>query len=410
MYKKVLFALFFGLVMTAWGHQHHDHSSHEETTACSEKHDHDHDHEAHSHNHEGDGHGHEAEEKHEAQEGTHDNEIQLSPEEARQAGVQVSEIHPGSFHEVIPVTGSILSAQGDEASVVAGGNGVVILPRPVTEGCRVEKGTVLFYITADALQDGSPLKKTRIAYETAKEEFERAERMLAERLITRTEYNAAKERFETARVAYEATASSQSSSIAVKAPSGGYVQNCTVKAGDYVSTGQLLATVVQHNKLYLQADVPLRYSRELSRIRSAKFIPEYSKEVYDTKMLHGRVLSYSRVSGAQSSYLPLTFEIESQSGLVAGSFAQIYLIGEERTDVISLPVSALTEEQGEFFVYRQTDSACYRKCPVKIGMRDGEIVEITEGIHNGDKVVTQGAIHVRLASAANAIPAHNHNH
>jgi preprotein translocase subunit YajC len=37
-------------------------------------------------------------------------------------------------------------------------------------------------------------------------------------------------------------------------------------------------------------------------------------------------------------------------------------------------------------------------------------VEIKSGLKEGEKVVTKGAIHVKLASASNAIPAHTHEH
>lgn len=41
---------------------------------------------------------------------------------------------------------------------------------------------------------------------------------------------------------------------------------------------------------------------------------------------------------------------------------------------------------------------------------DGERVEILSGINPGDKVVTEGAVHVRLAAAGKSIPGHTHNH
>ena len=50
------------------------------------------------------------------------------------------------------------------------------------------------------------------------------------------------------------------------------------------------------------------------------------------------------------------------------------------------------------------------KQEVTLGESDGERVEILTGVKQGDHVVTKGAVQVRLASAANAIPAHNHNH
>lgn len=78
--------------------------------------------------------------------------------------------------------------------------------------------------------------------------------------------------------------------------------------------------------------------------------------------------------------------------------------------MISVPVGALTEEQGVMFVYIQEDESCYAKREVKTGQSDGERVEILSGINPGDKVVTEGAVHVRLAAAGKSIPGHTHNH
>ena len=41
---------------------------------------------------------------------------------------------------------------------------------------------------------------------------------------------------------------------------------------------------------------------------------------------------------------------------------------------------------------------------------NGKSVQILTGVKAGDRVVTEGAYQVRLASASNAIPAHSHEH
>ena len=97
-------------------------------------------------------------------------------------------------------------------------------------------------------------------------------------------------------------------------------------------------------------------------------------------------------------------------GIIPGSFAEVYLLTNKRTSVISLPVSAITEEQGLNFVYIRQDADCYTKREVKLGESDGERVEICSGLKAGENVVTRGAVHIKLASASNAIPAHTHNH
>ena len=78
--------------------------------------------------------------------------------------------------------------------------------------------------------------------------------------------------------------------------------------------------------------------------------------------------------------------------------------------MIAVPKTALTEEQGVHFVYVKVDDEGYMKREVKVGQSDGERVEIIAGLTPGENVVTDGAIHVKIASAKAAIPAHNHNH
>lgn len=75
-----------------------------------------------------------------------------------------------------------------------------------------------------------------------------------------------------------------------------------------------------------------------------------------------------------------------------------------------MPVSALTEDQGVFYVYLKLDENCYRRQEVSTGESDGDNIEILSGLKPGDTVVTKGAIHVKLASAGKAIPGHTHNH
>ena len=45
-----------------------------------------------------------------------------------------------------------------------------------------------------------------------------------------------------------------------------------------------------------------------------------------------------------------------------------------------------------------------------MGPRAGDVVQITEGVKAGDRVVTKGAYLVRLASLSTSVPAHGHVH
>lgn len=364
----------------------------------------------HARDHEHEGHDHEAE-IHAEEKTAHSDEIVLTPEKAKAAGVEAEVIHPGAFREVIQAGGQILSAQGQEATVVAASSGVVSFSRKIAEGIEVGQGSELLSVSAEHIQEGDPVRKAKVAYEKAKEEYERAEKLVGSQIVSQKEFAALREAYQNARLAYEALLPSKSGKgVAVKAPIGGFVKNCLVKEGDYVTVGQPLMTVTQMRRLVLKADVSERYYAQLPRIVSANFKTPYNNKVYCLENLGGKVLSFGKSSGDTSYYVPVTFEFDNRGDMVPGAFVEVFLLSGERQGVITLPESALTEEQGLYFVYLKLDDECYKKQEVQLGTSNGERVEILSGLKDGDTVVTRGAIHVKLAAASNAIPAHSHNH
>ena len=416
------------------GHSHDGHN-HEGHNHEGHNHDHDHAHEGHNHeghNHEGHDHNHDAHaghnhenHKHEAKadahaheghshdhghdHGSNPDEIILAPHKAKAAGVASMEIQPKSFRQVIKASGEVQAAQGNESTIVANVAGVVSFQRSVTEGMQVGKGATIMTISASNLQDGDPAERARIAYEAAKADFDRASRLVESQIVSQKEFNAIKEKYENARLAYEALSKNQTKSgVAVSAPMGGYIKNLLVKEGDYVAVGQPLATVTQNNRLFLRADVSERYYKYLNGITSANFKTPYDNQVYELEALNGKLLSYGKSAG--SFYVPVTFSFDNKGDIIPGSFVEIYLLSKNMENSIVLPVEALTEEQGLYFIYIQKCEESYKKQEVKLGASNGKEVQILSGVNPGDKVVVKGAYHVKLASASNALPAHSHEH
>lgn len=405
--KKVIFMGVLGLFLlgscnskSGDSHEGHNHET--------EEHNHDgHDHEGHDHEHEGHNHEHEEQENHAGE----SDEIILPPAKAQAAGVAVSTIEPGSFHQVIKTSGQVMAAQGDESVAVATVAGVVSFKGKVIEGMSVSKGTPLVVLSSKNMADGDPVQKARIAYEVSKKEYERMKALVGNKIVSEKEFAQAEQVYENARISYEAVAKNHSASgQAVVSPISGYVKNLLVKEGDYVGIGQPLVSVTQNRKLFLRADVSEKYYPYLNSIGSANFRTPYNDKVYTLKELGGRMLSYGKASGENGYYVPVTFEFDNKGDVIPGSFVEVFLLSSPMENVLSLPHSALTEEQGSFFVYLQLDEEGYKKQLVTLGADNGESVQILSGIKAGDRVVTQGAYQVKLASATNAIPAHSHEH
>ena len=338
-------------------------------------------------------------------------EIVMTPEQAKEAGVVVSEIKPGTFQQVINTSGQVLVAQGDESMAVASVAGIVRFNGQITPGKSVNKGAMLVTISSSNIADGDPVVRARIAFETAKQEYDRMVSLVGSQIVSQSDFAQAKQNYENARISYEALASgSTPNGQAIQAPIDGYVKNILVSEGDYVSVGQPLFSITQNRKLFLRADVAEKYYSLLNTIQTANFQTPYDKRVYALSELQGKLLSSGKAAETNSFYIPVTFEFNNQGNIIPGSYVEIYLLGTPMSDVIILPQTALTEQQGLYFVYIQIDEEGYRRQEVTIGASDGINVHILSGVKAGDQVVTQGAYQVRLAEASASISAGGHGH
>ena len=371
---------------------------------CAEKaahEEHEHDHEMH----------HEEEEAH-AHEAHGAGEVVFKKQDAEAIGLQTQTVQPGVFSEVIKTSGQIQSAQGSETVLVATVPGVVTLgDTRFVDGTAVRKGQPVLTLASNTLSDGDVAIRIKNAYQTAKREFERMEQLIGDKIVSQKEYEQARLAYENAKVAYDAIQGKQSvRGVAVTAPMNGFLKSILVKEGDYVTVGQPLATISQNNRLLLRADVSEKNYARLPMIRSAHFKTPYDDKVYKLDELDGRLLSYGKSSGNNSFYIPVLFEFDNKGAVIAGSYVEVYLLGKPMEQVLSVPTSALVEEQGLYCVYLRLDEDCYKKQYVTLGADNGEAVQILSGLKTGDEVVTKGAYQIKLASASNAIPAHTHHH
>ncbi len=382
-------------------------------------------------------HDHEGEEKED-----HSGEIVMTDEQMDKAGVDIETVEPGDFTAVMKAAGQIVRRQGDEQTVSATISGIVYWRNAsLSEGSQVGSGQPLADITARHLQDGDPIAKAKATFEAAKSEMERVKPLADENILSQREYEQARLNYQTAKAAYEGIAASKSGSAVVTTGMGGFIKSLIVKSGDYVNVGDPIAVVTQNRRQQLVVDVPECAYRNMNDIRSANFKATGNDNVYKLSELNGKLISYSRTLPEGSAYLPATFEFDNVGDIIAGSFVEVYLLLKQKQNVITVSNTALTEEQGLYYVYvkkhnhnekheahedhehedhdheahegheHKGEEGIFEKREVKIGQTDGVRTEILSGLKAGECVVTVGAYQVKLAASSSAIPeGHNHNH
>jgi macrolide-specific efflux system membrane fusion protein len=109
-----------------------------------------------------------------------------------------------------------------------------------------------------------------------------------------------------------------------------------------------------------------------------------------TETIYGTVTEIgllSSSSGGVASY-PVTVAVTGNpEGLHDGESVDVSIIYERRTDVLTVPASAVTTEDGQSVVTQEGADGGTVTTAVTVGETSGNLVEITEGLAEGDEVL-----------------------
>ena len=376
------------------GHGHdHDHEGHDHDHEEDHDHDHDHDH-GHDHDHEGHDHG------------TGD-EIVLEPERAEQFGVKTVKVAQTSMNDIISVTGLISGSAVSTGSLSAPTTGVFTFAADIAVGSQVKQGQLIGTIRATGVSGGDQNAAARATLEAAKRELDRLKPLFEKQLITAERYNQALAEYNVAKASYSPAAASGR----VSAPVSGTITSLDVQQGQIVEAGAVIGTVTDNAKLTVTFDVPDRFASKIPAVTDARISVPGGEEFVDLGSIGGKKLSTSVSSTRRPGYLPVTFSFNSSGLFVPGGVVHGYLLGSPRDEVVTVPLTAVSEQQGNYFVYVKVDEEGYLKSPVTLGVRDGRVVEVLKGVHPGDEIVVEGVTAVKLAEKSGVVPeGHSHSH
>ena len=103
-------------------------------------------------------------------------------------------------------------------------------------------------------------------------------------------------------------------------------------------------------------------------------------------------------SGGVAQY-PVNITFDKTEDMLSGMNASVKVILEEADNVLTIPLTAVTEEGNTSYVYTGYDESTGElsgKTEVTLGVSDGNTVEVTDGLNEGDTIYYQMACHCRL--------------
>ncbi len=316
------------------------------------------------------------------------------------------------FGQIIKTIAQVSPARGDEVVVTAGTSGEISLTgSDIVEGMKVSAGQTLLTIRGNSLAENNSavrFAEARNNYEKASAGYERAKLLAADKIVSEKQLIEARTEFENAKALYDNLDQNfNPAGQVVKSPMTGFINQVHVKNGQYAGAGQSLVTVSQNKTLLLQAGVRQKYAPILSSISDASIRTDGDNTTYTLEALNGKILSVGKTTSPDNFLIPVTIRIDNNGNFIPGSFVELYLKTLTDNQALVVPNTALIEEQGTFFVYVQITPELFEKREVKPGVTDGAYTEIKGGLADGERIVTKGAILIRLSQATGTLDAHS---
>lgn len=401
---KLLLEIATGDTLARIAYPHlHVFSSHEAMHDDGEEHEHGHEH--------GNEHGHAEAHEHEHGHTHSTNAITFTKEQSWQVDFATQQVQPSRFGTIIKAAAQVLPSQGDEREAPAKASGIVVFANAdLVEGAHVSAGQRLFSIESNGMADNNMYVKYQEAaanYRVAKSDYERKEQLAQDKIVTQQELERSRSTYESAKAVYDNLKGNFSQNGAVvTAPISGYVKHIAVRNGAFVEAGQPVVTIAQNRDLFVRAEVQPRYFEALRHVVSANIELPNGGGTFSLNDLGGELVSFGISTDVDNPLIPVTFRLRNTLNLISGGFVTLYMRSESDNEVIALPNEGIVEEMGNYFVFVQLTPESFEKRRVSLGGTDGLNTVITSGLQAGERVVSKGAVMVKLAQNSGALDPH----
>lgn len=289
-----------------------------------------------------------------------------------------------TWNETLNAVGTIQSVRGVELTSETSGEIVAIR---FASGDRVEAGEVL--VVLNDHEEQASLRNQAAALELAELLFERDRTLIERQSIPQTQFDRTRADLERAR-AQLAETEARLAEKTIEAPFAGTIGISRVDVGDYMAPGTVIATLQDASELEIDFTVPARYAPALRKGLTATV----RVDAYPDRTFGATIAAVDARVDPNTRNVLLRARLEQDTGLLPGMFAELDIDLGARTEVVTVPETAMTYSlQGNtVYVIEPAENGALTASArvVRAGkVRDGRVA-VLEGVRAGEQVVSVG--------------------
>lgn len=328
--------------------------------------------------------------------------------------VEVAPVKKGDVSAHLTVVGNLVGLQTVDVAPRTNGR---LLTMSVQMGDPVRRGQVIGKIEdreiveqvsqaeASQMVSKATIRQREADLNVARVNFDRSKNLFERQLLAKQALDDAESRYLAAEAQIDlskaqlAQAEARLSELkinlqntTVTSPVDGFVGKRNVDPGAMVSQNTPIASVVDISKLKMVVNVVEKDVR-LVNVGDSGTV---DVDAYPGEKFFGRVARVAPVLDPATRTASMEIEIaNNDKRLKPGMYARVSLTVEERKNTLVAPKSAVVDFENKRGVWMPNKDNRATFVPVKLGIEDTEKIEITDGLKEGDRIVTTGATAVR---------------
>jgi len=184
----------------------------------------------------------------------------------------------------------------------------------------------------------------------------------------------------------------------VRSPISGAVKEKFANRGSYLAVGGRIVSLVKINPLRLRADIPESFAAAVQKGQTMTL----TVEAFPGRTFSGRVVRIGPSLNEQTRALTVEAEVNNSGNqLRPGMFAKSQLITSSNAPAIMIPARAVQTIAGLSKIFVVGNGKVTERL-VKTGQTDGDLMEIVEGLKEGETVATNNLDKLQTGTVVNA--------
>jgi membrane fusion protein, multidrug efflux system len=306
----------------------------------------------------------------------------------RRIPVRVATVAPQRFETVLESLGT---AQSNESVTITASVTANVAEIGFHDGDEVEAGRVLVRLAS--AEEFAEQREAQVTLTEQRRELNRIRGLAADGIVPQQQVDQQRSRVEEAEARLAAVEARLSDRV-IRAPFSGVLGLRRVSTGSLVTPGTPVAELDDISVIKIDFTVPERY---LGALRNGMAIEARSIAFRD-RVYEGVVTAVSTRVDIATRTFTVRAEVDNVDRELRPGMLLTTRLALDPADRLAIPEGAVVSTADQHFVFVVDDEGKARRQQIRIGRRQPGMVEVLDGLSEGERIVNEGTLRVRQGS------------